>query len=186
MKKLTLVTAVILIVVSVVWWSRYKISYHYDIWRMERTVNAGERSEYNDKIQALSDKAGKSSFIGTYSDTTKKNRVRRAAATALIKSDPAAAENLFGKYVASTNPEVSGMAIRDLGTMGSKKYRNEILQKRNSANEIIRWSVADYFGNFADAESVAILKNIRDNDKSEMVKYHAADRLKHLTEPSGS
>ncbi len=186
MKKLTLLIAVILIVVSIGWFLRYRISYHYNIWRMEHTVEASERNEYNEKIQALSDKTGTSSFIDTYGDTTKKNRVRRAAATALIKSDPASAEGLFGKYINSTNTDVSGMAIRDLGTMKSKKYKNEILQKRNSTNEIIRGSVADYFGNFDDAEYVAILKSIRDNDKSEMVRYHAADRLKHLLEQPGS
>ncbi len=186
MKKSTLLIAVILIVVSSVWLLRYKIFYRYNIWRMEHTVEASEKNEYNENIQALSDKTGKSSFISTYGDTTKKNRVRRAAAMALIKSDPVSAEILFGKYINSTNTEVSGMAIRDLGTMKSKKYKNEIPQKRNSANEIVRWSVADYFGNFQDAESVAILKNIRDNDNSEMVKYHAADGLKHLSEKSGN
>ncbi len=186
MKKITLLFAIILVVVSLGWLLRYKISYNYNVWKMEHTAEESDENKYNEKIQALSDKTGKSSFINTYSDTTKKNRVRRAAAAALIKSDPASAESLFGKYINSTNPEVAGMAIRDLGTMKSRKYKNEILQKRNSTNEIVRWSVADYFGNFQDGESIAILKNIRDNDNSEMVKYHAADGLKHLSEKSGS
>lgn len=184
MKKLTLSFAIILFVVSLGWLLRYKIFYHYNVWKMEHTAEESDDNKYNEKIQALSEETGKSSFINTYNDTTKKNRVRRAAATALIKSDPVSAESLFGKYIDSTNPNVSGMAIRDLGTIKSKKYENKILQKRNSANEIIRWSVADYFGNFQDAESVAILKSIIDNDKSEMVRNHAAVRLKHLTEHS--
>lgn len=183
MRKLTLLIAAVLIVVSLGWLLRYKISYHYNVWRMEHAVEGSDRNECNEKIQALSDKTGKSSFINTYNDTTAKNRVRRAAAMALIKSDPASAESLFGKYINSTNPEVSGMAIRDLGTIKSKTFRNEILQKRNSANEIIRWSVADYFGNFQDADSTAVLKSIRNNDKSAMVRNHADVLLKHLSEP---
>jgi HEAT repeat protein len=180
MKKLTLLFAIIMCAALLGWLLRYRMIYHYDVWRMEHAVEDGERNTYNEKIQALSHKASKSGFINTYCDTNNKNIVRRAAAMALIKADPRKAENLFGKYIDSANSDVSGMAIRDLGTIKSKTFKNEILHKRNSANEIIRWSVVDYFGNFDDAESRSILKSIKDSDKSEMVRYHAAEKLKHL------
>lgn len=184
MKKIILLITIVLLVVSLGWLSRYKIVYYYNVWHMEHAVEVSERNEYNEKIQALWDKTGKSSFINTYNDAKKPNRVRRAAAMVLIKSDVALAETVFKQQINSTNPDVSGMAIRDLGTIKSKTFRDEILQKRNSTNEIIRWSVADYLGNFQDTGSMAILKSIRDGDKSEMVRNHAAVRLKHLLKQS--
>jgi HEAT repeat protein len=96
---------------------------------------------------------------------------------ALIKSDAIVAETLFKQHLDSTNPEVSGMAIRDLGTIKSKRYKNEIQQKINSDNEIVRWSVVDYLGHFQDDESIGLLKRIRNSDKSEMIRNAATVRL---------
>jgi hypothetical protein len=180
MKKITLLITILLCAATLGWLLRYRIIYQYSVWRMERAIEVNERNKYNEKIQALWDKTGASSFITTYKDTTKPTRVRRAAAMALIKSEPVLAEGLFEKYIDSTNPDVSGLAIRNLGTMKSKSFRDEILQKRKSTNELVRWSVTDYLGNFQDAESTAILKSIRNEDNSEMVRDHAAVQLKHL------
>ncbi len=88
---------------------------------MAHTVEEREIIKYNEKIQALRGKAGDSCFVNTYNDTTKPNRVRRAAATGLMKSDVTLAETLFKQHLDSTNPEVSGMAIRDLGAIKSRR-----------------------------------------------------------------
>lgn len=177
MKRIILLFIIVLIITACGWLLKGRLLYHYDVWRMAHTVEEREIIKYNEKIQALRDKAGDSCFVNTYNDTTKPNRVRRAAATGLMKSDVTLAETLFKQHLDSTNPEVSGMAIRDLGAIKSRRYKNEILHCRNSVNEIVRWSVVDYLGNFQDAESIGILKSIRDSDKSEMVKNAATDRL---------
>lgn len=156
------------------WLSRYRISYHYTLWKMQHTVEPDEIEGYGRKIEALCGKTGESIFVHTYNDTTKKNAVRRAAAMALIKSDPALAETVFGRLINSTNPDVAGMAITDLGKIRSTKFRHEILQKRSSTNEIVRWAVAGYLGNFKDAESIGILKNLSEADSSQMVREYAA------------
>src|SRR5512139_3600830 len=132
MKKLTLLTAIVLLAALSGWLLKDRLLYHYDVWRLAHTVEEKEIVKYNEEIQARHDKTGNTCFVSTYNDTTKPNRVRRAAAMALIKSDATLAETLFKQHLDSTNPEVSGMAIRDLGTIKSKKYKNEILQYRNS------------------------------------------------------
>ncbi len=186
MKKSVLTLSIILIVVCLGWLSRYRLLYQYDVWRMARASESGEINKYGDRIQALPGKAGSSCFVDTYNDTSKPNRVRRAAAMALIKSNPALAESVFAQHLESTNPDVSGMAIRDLGAIGSKKYRNEILEKRNSANEIVRWSVVHYLGHFHDAGSMGILSDMRKNDSSEMIRDAAADQLNQLSKQTGN
>lgn len=186
MKKTTLLITIVLIAVLSGWLLKDRILYHYNVWRMAHTVEESEIIECNEKIQALRGKAGDSCFVNTYNDTTRPNRVRRAAATALMKSDAALAETLFKQHLDATNPEVSGMAIRDLGTIKSKRYKNEILQKINSDNEIVRWSVVDYLGNFQDADSIGVLKSIKNSDKSEMIRNAAAVRLKQLLKQTGN
>ncbi len=186
MKKSVLLLSILLIVGSLGWSLRHPLLYQYYIWRIERSNEGPERIEYNEKIQALWDKAGSWCFISTYKDTTKPVCVRRAAAKALIKSDPALAEGLFRKYINSANPDVSGMAIRNLGTIKSRTFKDEILQQRHSTNELVRWCVVDYLANFQDAESMGILKSIRDSDTSEFVRNAAAVRLKHLSKKSGN
>lgn len=179
MKKLK-VLIIVIIAAACGWILKDRLLYQYDVWRMAHAVEENEIAKYNAKIQALRGKAGDSCFINTYNDTTKPNRVRRAAAHALMKSDVTLAETIFKQHLSSTNPEVSGMAIRDLGAIKSRRYINEILRCRNSENEIVRWSVVDYLGNFQDAESMGILKGIRDSDKSEMIRDAAEDSLKRL------
>jgi hypothetical protein len=88
MKKITLLVTILLCAVLLGWLSRYRIIYQYNVWRMERAIEVSARNKYNEKIQALWDKTGASSFVTTYEDTTKPTRVRRSAAIALIKSDP--------------------------------------------------------------------------------------------------
>ncbi len=186
MKKSVLTLSIILIVVCLGWLSRYRLLYLYNVWRMTRASEDGEINKYNDSIQALPGKTGNSCFVATYDDTSKPNRVRRAAARALMKSDPALAETVFGQHLDSKNPDVSGMAVRDMGAIGSKKYRNEILQKRNSSNEIIRWSVVHYLGHFNDAASIGILSEMRKNDGSAMIRDAAADQLNQLSKQTGN
>jgi HEAT repeat protein len=150
MKKLIVLVTILLLATLSGWLLKDRLLYHYDVWRMTHAVEENEIIEYNEKIQTLQDKIVNSCFVNTYNDTTKPNRVRRAAAMALIKSDVTLAETLFKQHLDSTNPEVSGMAIRDLGAIKSKRYKNEILHYRTSSNEIVRWSVVDYLGHFND------------------------------------
>src|SRR6266496_1234377 len=124
MKKSRLLIIIVLLAALSGWLLKDRLSYHYNVWRMTQTVEDKEIVEYNEKIQALHDKTGNSCFVDTYNDTTKPNRVRRAAAMALIKSDVAVAETVFKQHLNSTNPDVSGMAIRDLGTIKSKTFRD--------------------------------------------------------------
>ncbi len=186
MKKTVLLITIALITVVSGWLLKDRLLYHYDIWRMAHTVEESEIIEYNGKIQALRNKTGTSCFVSTYNDTTKPNRVRRAAAMALTKTDAALAETLFKQHLDSTNPEVSGMAIRDLGAIKSRRYKNEILKYRTSTNEIVRWSVVDYLGHFQDAESGKILSDIKKSDQSEMIRDEAAVQLKQLSKQSGN
>lgn len=186
MKKTRLLLTIVLIAVSLGWLLKDRLFYHYNVWRLAHTVEEREIVEYNEEIQALRGKVGNSLFVNTYNDTTKPYKVRRAAAMALMKSDVTLAETLFRQHLDSTNHDVSGMAIRDLGTIKSKRYKNEILQKLNSTNEIIRWSVVDYFGHFQDAESIGILQGIRNSDTSEMIRHAAAVRLEQLLRQSGN
>lgn len=185
MKKFKLLITIALFIAASAWLLKDRLLYHYNIWQIAHTDEESEIEKYNEKIQALRGKAGDSCFIDTYNDTTRPNRARRAAALALMKSDAALAEKIFRQHLDSTNPDVSGMAIRDLGTIKSRRYKNEILLKRNSMNEIVRWSVVDYLGNFQDAESVEILKSIGKGDNSEMVRNAAAVKLTKLLKQAG-
>jgi HEAT repeat protein len=186
MRKLRSLITVSLITVSLGWLLEDTLLYHHSIWRLANAAEESEVVECDEQIQALSGKVGISCFVDTYNDTTKPNRVRRAAATALMKADATLAETLFKQHLDSTNPDVSGMAIRDLGAIGSKTYRNEILQKTSSPNEIVRWSVVDYLGHFQDAESSEILEGIRDSDSSDMIRNAATDRLERSSIKTGN
>ena len=145
MKKLILLVTILLLATLSGWLLKDRLLYHYNVWRMAHTVEEKEISGYNEKIQALQGKAGNSCFVNTYNDTTKPNRVRRAAAMALIKSDVTLAETLFKQHLDSTNPEVSGMAIRNLGAIKSKKYINQIITDMECFNIPKLWIQNDLF-----------------------------------------
>lgn len=185
-KKTILLSVLFSAVLLSGWLCRYRILYYYDLRQLQKSVENGDGTVYGDKIQALWDKTGASCFVSTYDDTTKSFRVRRAAALALIKADPALAETVFGRHIDSTNPDVSGMAIKDLGIIKSKRYRDQILRKLSSPNELIRWCVVGYLGRLQDPESIKTLSAIKDSDSSEMIRNEAAAQLNRLSKQAGN
>ena len=185
MKKPVLFIIAVLVVLFAAWSWKERLLYHYNVWRLAHAVEDREIHTYDQRIRSLVGKTGTSCFVATYNDTGKPNRVRRAAATALIHADVALAETVFAQHLDSTNPDVSGMAIRDLGTIRSTRYRDRILQYGKSGNEIVRWSVVDYLGHFHDAGSVGLLRSIRSNDRSAMIRNAAAACLKRLSGQAG-
>jgi hypothetical protein len=186
MKKTILLSILFSAVLLSGWLCRYRILYYYDVRQLENSVKTGDKTVYGEKIQALWNKTGTSCFVSTYDDTTNSFRARRVAALALIKADPALAETVFGRHIDSRNPDVSGMAIKDLGIIKSKKYREQILRKLNSPNDLIRWCVVDYLGHLRDPESVKTLSAIKDSDSSEMIRNEAADQLNRLSKQAGN
>ncbi len=158
------------------WLMKDDLLYRHGIWRLAHAADEGEVAEYSEQIEEMGDRAV-SGLVATYDETAQPNRVRRAAARALMKSDATLAEAVFGRHLDDPNTEASAMAIRDLGVMKSGKYRGKILEKLGSGNEVVRWSVVDYLGHFADADSVALLERIMAGDESSMVREAAARRL---------
>jgi hypothetical protein len=151
--------------------------YHYDVWRLQHAVEEDEAARYSRKIVALQGHTPDYWFVRTYNDTTKGNRVRKSAAAALIRSDAGMAESVFGAHINNSDNEVAALAIRNLGDMRSRKYHEEVLKRLSSPNEIVRWSVVQYLRELGDRESVARLREISRNDRSEMVRDAAGDAL---------
>jgi len=162
------------------WILRYPAEYYFYLWQLNRTEHGSDILDLNEKIEAIAPHIVPL-LVRTYVNVDAPPRSRNAAALALIRADRARAEDLFLKFLQTENPKILVYAVWNLGTLGSvRPYRTIVTLASTSKDEEVRWAAVQYLGHIKSDESIAVLRQLSENDKSTMVRDAATYTLKRL------
>jgi len=90
------------------------------------------------------------------------------------------AETIFLSFLDNKDDKIVRMAIVHLGAAKSTKAFERIMEFTHHPNKDIRRAVTVYLGNFRHAESISLLREMRENDPHEDVRNSATYQLQRL------